>query len=73
MTPEGGVAPLTPHRGGQNIFFEKINVRFEFSTLKLVYMQIFSLIGQAEQYDPQGGRRPFDPPQGGETIFFEQN
>ena len=60
MTQENLDAPLTP-TGGQTMFFvKKTNVIFEFSTLKLVYIQIFIPIGQADQYDPQeGGCRPF--------------
>ena len=67
----GGIAPLTP-LGGKTFFVEKTNVRFEFSTLKLVYRQIFSQIRQAEQYDPRGGRCPFDPPQGGKTFILKK-
>jgi len=55
--PRGGRCPFEPHRGAKH-FFEKTNVRFEFSTLKLVYKQIFCQIGQVEQYDPRGGASP---------------
>ena len=42
--PPRGASPIWPPTGGQNIFL-KINVLFEFGTLKLVYMDIFSQIG----------------------------
>ena len=56
----------------QNILLKINTIKFEFSTLKLVYMHFFSQIGQVVEDDPRGDVAHLTPVMGAQNIFWKK-